>query len=870
MPGVPLKGVRVQEQTKKALRSIATAGSSGVRNEVLDERGEPRPVYARLLGQIEPLGRRELRQFDERLDATLREMGVSFAVERGSDPRGRAWDCDLLPQIFAAAEWNVLSAGLRQRLRAFECLLRDLYGKREILREGILPVQVALGSPYYEAPASGLPRPDDTFLHLSGAALVRRKNGSLAVRHHYFSHASGMGYMMQNRRALARVMADFFAGHSIQSLVGVPMDILETLRGHAPAEDPTVVLLSPGQGSPAYSEHSFLARRMGIPVVQGNDLLVHRDRVFLKTISGLQRVEVIYTRLADAWIDPLVFRRDSLLGVAGMVQCVRQGTVKIMNALGSQLADDRALLPYSAEIIRYYLGERMELPVVKTYWLGEIDQREYVLANLEKFTIHPLYGERLLTPPPGEELTPTRRRRILQEISTKFSAYVAQEHPVEAQTICFPDGRPSGQRQDHIVFALRRHHRAWDVFPGALTRVTTEDSPYVASELRGGSKDTWVECGTEPGRDEESEPGRVEWGGPVRFTTSRVAESSYWAGRYLERAAGLAGMISTIESLEFEELNATERQLYRPVWNQMLPPLENRGEVTRRTLSSPRGRYFLALDPSESGSVAASIHRACGNAHSISDVLSVEASVVIEELQAPFLKAKFRPNWPEEKMVPVSRRLSDWVRWKVPQFFGVAAVTMILDGGWKFCLLGQMIERAAITANALRTIARHLVSSPLQARDQTAEIRLSAFLRLLTSRDAYGRIYQSRIEGPNALEMLWDHPAVPRSVRYCLESCVSLLHDESLADNRAVRKTLHEIDSILAALHHTDWEALCSEAVGAGRGADSAGGSFEVVEHSEKLFQRVSGIHDLVADGFLNHQIYMREEPHPRLRGFDS
>lgn len=864
----------MQEQIKKVWQSLASATPPGVRNEVLDSQGKPREVYAGLLAELERLPRRELRQFDDRLEATLREMGVTFAVERKGLRNRHGWDCDLLPQIFAQAEWMELAEGLIQRLRAFDCLLQDLYGARQILRDGILPVQVALGSPYYEAPAAGLPRPGEAFLHLSGAAVVRRGDGHLAVRHHYFSHASGIGYMMQNRRALTRVMGEFFGDYSIESLVNVPTDILETLRGHAPADDPTVVLLSPGQGSPAYSEHSFLGRRMGIPVVQGSDLLVHRDQVFLKTISGLQRVEVIYTRLADAWLDPLVFRRDSLLGVAGLVQCVRQGSVKVLNCLGSQLADDRALLPYSAEIIKYYLNERMLLPVVKTYWLGEIDQREYVLANLDKFILHPLYGERIVTPPPGEALTPARYRRILEEISPKFSAYVAQEQPVEAETVSFPDGRPTRQRQDHIVFALRQHHGHWEVFPGALTRVTTEESPYVASELQGGSKDTWVERAEAQPISEQVELGRSEGAPPVYFTTSRVAESSYWAGRYLERASGLAGMISTIESLELEELNRTERQLYRPVWNQMLPPLENRSEVTRRTLSSPRGRYFLALDPAESGSVVASVERACSNARSISDVLSVEASVVLAELQAPFLRNRFHPRWPEEKMVPVSRKLSDWVRWKVPQFFGVAATTMVLDGGWKFCLLGQMIERAIITANALRTITQHLTAPGNQPGDQALEIRLSAFLRLLTSRDAYRRIYQSRIEPAPALAMLWEHPTVPRSVRFCLDQCADLLQDPGWANNRAVRKTLHEIESLRATLQHTDWADLVLEASAYLRegSASSAkpGERPELVEHSEKLFAKVLQMHDLVADGFLNHQIYLREEPHPLLRGLES
>lgn len=821
-------------------------------NEVLDPRGEPRESYRAILGKLEALSRNELRRLDDGMEATLREMGVTFSIGANRAWGAKAWECDLLPQIFPADEWAALEAGSIQRMEAFELFLRDIHGERSILREGVLPVQVVLGSPYFQRPACSLPLPSGSFLHLSGLAVVRTGDGVLRVRHHYFANASGVSYMMQNRRALARVMTPFFEGHSIRAIVDAPTDILESLRSQAQRNEPVVVLLSPGPASAVYSEHLFLARRMGIPLVQGSDLLVHDDRVFLRTISGLEQVDVIYSRLADPWLDPLVFRADSLLGVPGLVQCIRKGSVRVLNAIGSQLADDRALLPFAAKIIRFYLGVNPLLPGLGTFWLGDIDQREMVLSDLEAFEIRPLYGERVLTPPPGVELTPPLRKKLLQEISKRYSAYVAQPRLCEAETIAFPGGRPAARRQDHILFGRRLPGGAWEIIPGALTRVGAERSAHVASELGGGSKDTWVGSPQFQAAVEHEEFRRAEPRMPAHFVTSRVAEAFYWAGRYLERAYSLANMIATIEALETEELNPTERQLYRPVWNKILPPLENREQISRRNISSPPGRHSLATDPAESGSIASSVLRACSNAQSVLDVLSVESGEVIARLVRIFQSRRAgRTPSDESEMARVSRKICGQIRMLVPEFFGVAEATNVGDGGWKFCRIGQLLERAVISANALSILAGGLL--PDRARGEAPhaeEIRLSAFLRMLTSRDAYRRIYQMRIEPRFAAEMLWGHPAVPRSVRYCLEHCRESVAESVTTNHHSSRRALHEIDSILAAIAHTPWREMF-------HGAETD----EISAHSTKLMERILAVHSLISDGFFSHQSGLGQSP---------
>ncbi len=823
-------------------------------DETFGPDGQPREVYRALFDRINRMPPAMLRDLDERLEATMREMGVMFDIHRERPWGKRGWFCDVLPQIFTPEEWEPLAAGIRQRLRAFELFLRDIYSEKQILNDGVLPVEPVLGSEYFQRAAAGVPLPGESFLHLSGVAVCRLPDGRLAVKHHYFANASGISYMIQNRRALTRVIPQSFHDTGIHSISDVPTNIVEMLRAHSSESDPMVVLLTPGSRSPAYSEHSFLGRRMGIPLVQGGDLLVLDDAVYLKTVSGLNKVDVIYTRLSDRWLDPMAFRRDSMIGVPGLVHCIRKKSVSVVNAIGAQLADDRALLPFSARIIRYYLGERPLLPTLPTYWLGDIDQREMVLGDLERFTIRILYGERIVLGgdgrlPSGEALEAARA-----EILKNPSQYVAQPQASDAETVSFQDGDRQRRRQDHIVFALREADGDLRVFPGALTRVSTTDSEFTSSELGGGSKDTWVRTGPDSPPDDWDPSHQIEGQIPSHGVTSRVADAYYWIGRYLERAYDLAGMIAAIESLELEELNPVERMNYRPVWNRILPMLEGSAQASRRNISNPSGRYRLACDPSESGSVASTVRRAFENAESVLETLSLEAWGVMSRLRERFDAAPFEPDAPGEELAAQSRALSLFAREAVPQFFGTAKATMLADDGWGFCEIGQLLERAAITANAVTSLSAPLLEpASAGAQRHAREIRLSAFLRMLGCRDIYRRVYQMRIEPLQMLDLLWKNPVNPRSVLRCLSGCASRIRESESGNSAATGRALAEIESLLQAIRCTDWHALLEDA--------SAGSAKTGLQsRSETLLARLLALHTTISDSFLNHQVLMSGE----------
>ena len=832
--------------SRSPTHSIPQPALKGLPYDVYDAAGNPKPGYEGPLRYLKSLRRTEIRALDEHMEATLREMGVSYGLPRGE--QAQPWVCDLLPHIFSAPEWEQVTAGVSQRIRAFELFLKDIYGPRQILRDGIVPVQPVLGSPLYQAASMGVPLPQEAYLHLGGVCLTRNSSGQLAVKEHHMSRASGISYMIQNRRALASVLPILFEQNAVCSLADILSPVVEALRGLAERtwDEPSAVLLSPGTGNPLYSEHSFLARRMGIPLVQGGDLLVLDDHVHLKTVRGLKRVDVIYNHVADDRLDPLVFKKGSTEGIPGIVHCLRRGTVKLVNALGSQLADDASLLVMAQRIIRYYLHENPILPTVRTYWLGDLDQLEMVFEKLDDFCIRPISASNF-----GGSM-PASPEEIARLVRKHPGNYMAQ--PIESP------GREKGDLdQDHIVFALRLDEDQYEVFPGALTRVFSRRD----ESREWMSKDSWVPALTqEPEAAQTWTRNTNETHHPTREVTSRVAESFYWMGRYLERAYHQAYLIQAIETLESEELNAAERKLYTPMWNRLLPPLETTAGESRRSITTRQDRYRLIVDP-EPGTVVRTISRAIANAESIRESLSPESLATLNRLSELFRRARFRENLPEEECGQIARRLSNSVIEFIPQFFAIAQRTVLGDDGWRFCETGALLERAVITAHAVVSISRSLVRPPL-----ATEIQLSAFLRLLGTRDAYRRVYQMRAEPVPIIELLFQHPESPRSVLHCLTGCAGLLRKSASPDQAGAAGTLNGIESLIHEIKRIDFGGQMRLSLEIATSRDRKGRPLDGIERVlAHLTECTLRVHHLISDGFLSHQAFIAESIQPMLLG---
>jgi uncharacterized alpha-E superfamily protein len=554
-----------------------------------------------------------------------------------------------------------------------------------------------------------------------------------------------------------------------------------------------------------------------------------------------------------------------VIGIPGLIHCLRRGTVAVVNGIGSQIADDLSLLAFSQQIVRFYLSESPIIPTVPTLWLGDIDQREVALENLADWRIQPVSRDRSTAVEQSFKNQDALRKAIRREPSS----WAAQPREADATTLCFHGGRPQEHPFDQIVYGVRTGD-GFELLPGGLTRVHTRTEGASDSARDWTSKDTWVlSLGSELPPMPRLKRRQAESPVQARQVTSRVAESFYWMGRYLERAHHQANLISVVETLETEELNSAERRHYRPMWNRLLPPLEKSAGTSRRSIANRLDRYRLVL-LQEPGSVVRTFMRAANNADAAQDSLSPEASAAINELREMFRKTRYRETLPEAAAMKVTRKMTDAVTKVIPQFFEVSGNTMLADDGWKFCEIGKMLERAVITANSVLSISSSLSSQRRVTSSHVSEIELSAFLRLLGTRDAYRRIYQMRAEPKHVLELLWQNPQVPRSVRYCLDRCREALV-ESIApseDNAAPSF----IDSLIRRIQRIEWSPYVPPPSDEDRPAQPDGRrTGERADDLEPLLRELLAktleLHTVLSDVFLSHQARIAEVSQPLLKG---
>jgi uncharacterized circularly permuted ATP-grasp superfamily protein len=467
----------------------------GCCDEVFDSDGAPWPHAASLLASLERLGTDALDAAGRRRDTIFMQQGITFEIA-GSDGerRDRAWPLDLVPRILTAAEWTTIKRGLAQRIRALNVFVDDVYHAHEIVRAGIVPWSLIVSRPSFARPVHGVRAPGGVYCHVSGCDLVRDGAGHWRVLEDNVRTPSGISYVLENRVAMTRLMPELFAGHRVRPVDDYPSLLLDALRAVAPSGDGTanVVVWTPGSMNSAYFEHSFLARQMGVELVEASDLVVRDAVCYMRTTAGLQRVHTIYRRLDDAFIDPLEFRADSLLGVPGLVRAYRAGTVAIANAIGTGVADDKAIYHYVPDMIRFYLGEEPILENVPTYLLHDDATRREVLRRLDELVIKPTSesgGKGVFIGPQASAAEREAQSRLIEQDPDRF---IAQElvHLSTAPTRT-GDGQLAPRHVDLRPFAVFGDEIR--IVPGGLTRVALqENSMIVNSSQGGGSKDTWV------------------------------------------------------------------------------------------------------------------------------------------------------------------------------------------------------------------------------------------------------------------------------------------------------------------------------------------------------------------------------------------
>jgi uncharacterized circularly permuted ATP-grasp superfamily protein len=494
---------------------------AGCHDELLEDGGVPRPHAIPLMATLRRLGPEALRAAGQRRDRIFMQQGITFEVS-GSDGerRDRAWPLDLVPRVLPAAEWTTIKRGLAQRIRALNAFVDDVYHAHEIVRAGIVPWSLVVSRPSFARPVHGVRAPGGVYCHVCGCDLVRGGDGRWRVLEDNVRTPSGISYVLENRLAMTRLMPELFTGHRVRPVDHYPSLLLDALRAVAPAVEshPTVVVWTPGPLNAAYFEHAFLARQMGVELVEASDLVVRDAVCYMRTTAGLERVHTIYRRLDDDFIDPLEYRPDSVLGVPGLVRAYREGTVAIANAIGTGVADDKAIYHYVPEMIRFYLGEEPILANVPTYLLSDDKVRAAVLARLAEVVVKPTSE----SGGKGVFIGPQASAEELEDqaalIEAQPSRFIAQElvHLSTAPTEV-GDGRLAARHVDLRPFAVFGEEIR--IVPGGLTRVALrEGSMIVNSSQGGGSKDTWI---LDDGSSRDLAPGTLPAHRPPRLPDVR-------------------------------------------------------------------------------------------------------------------------------------------------------------------------------------------------------------------------------------------------------------------------------------------------------------------------------------------------------------
>ena len=783
-------------------------------DEMVAAPGEPRPHWRQFLGSLKRLGREEITLRWENARRIIREHGVTYNVY--GDPEGidRPWVLDPVPLLVPPPEWARIEAGLIQRARLFNLILADIYGPQRLLRDGLLPPALVFANPNFLRPCHGIPVPRQIYLHLHAADLARSPDGQWWVLSDRTQAPSGAGYALENRIVLSRILPDEFRDCQVQRLAPFFRVQLDTLRGLAPhnRDNPNVVLLTPGPYNETYFEHAYLARYLGLTLVEGGDLTVRDRRVFIKTLEGLQPVDVILRRVDATFCDPLELRGDSFLGVAGLVEAARAGQVTIANALGSGIIESPTFLAFLPSLCRHLLGEELKLPSVATWWCGQAKEQQYVIDHLDEIVVKHAFGSVAPDPFFGSKMSGKERAGLLAAIRARPSEFVGQEQ-VALSTAPVWLNNQLEPRPMVLRAYVTASGDSFLVMPGGLARVSTAaEDPVVSMQSGGGSKDAWVLSDAPVQMVSLLSPS----GHPIRSTRhaaelpSRVADNLFWLGRYAERLEDTLRLLRCVVARMADESGAdgspeltalaqvlVSLELLPPRFRARLPLKELEAEI-----------LLLIYKQERTGSAREMLSRVRGIASIVRDRFSADTWSILHKLD---MDARSRP-----RRIPLADALGTLKALIVDlsAFSGMEMENMTRGHGWRFLDFGRRLERARHIAGLLR--------GSLSADVKTSAV-LEPLLEIADSVMTYRRRYFAAAQLPAVLDLLLMDEGNPRALAFQLKALTehaAQLPRESHALSGFDEK--QRLAALLARLRGADLTALTlAREAGMGEALDS-------------------------------------------------
>lgn len=777
----------------------------GIFDEMFDEAGQVRPAWHKLVAALEQTGSEGIARQTEQARRLLRDNGVTYNVYGETSGEERPWELDCVPMLISSKEWNGIAEGLTQRAALLNLLLVDLYGRQDLLRQGTLPAELVLGNPEYLLPCRDVRVPYDCYLHLYAAHLGRGPDGNWTVLADRTQGPSGAGYALENRLVVSRVLAEEFHDARVRRHATFFKSLRDSLFSSATRhrENPRVVLLTPGPSSSAYFEDVYLARYLGYTLVEGGDLTVRDNAVFLKTLGGLLPVDVILRRLQDTECDPLELRTESMFGVAGLLQAARSGNVVIANALGSGILEAPALAAFLPDLCRRILGEELKLPSVQTWWCGNDDDRRYVLDHLHELVIKPSMLHRTRQPVFGGALSQSDRERLAAAIEKHPNNYAAQALVERSSTPVWSKGSLQPRHVALRTFVAADGEK-YDVMPGGLIRVTADPClPAVSMSSGQGSKDLWVLSDGPVSPMSLLKP----YGAPIELRRSgndlpsRVADNMFWLGRQFERAEGIVRQwravimrwMSESEPGGLVELPILFDALLHD-WKDDRPEADVAGDPYRARF---RQLLRLCYDERRPDSLRSTIYSAHHLASIMRDRLSLDSYRIINRL-----RAEIGPSVSQaQSLDDILQQLNQLIV-LLSAFSGMGMESMTRGPSWRFLDMGRRIERAQHTVRMLQAVLVRPLVEPAPV--------IEALLEIADSSMTYRSRYLTSIQLAPALDLILTDETNPRSAAFQLAALAE--HVRGLPHDEGKPQSTPEQRVMLAAqteLRLTDVEALC-------------------------------------------------------------
>ncbi len=734
----------------------------GAYDELSADGVTPRPHWAHLMESLQAIGTEELGRRWARAERRIRENGITYNIY--GDPLGasRAWQIDIVPLLIPADEWRYIEAGIIQRAQLLNLLLEDLYGTQDLISQGHFPAALLYANPAFLRPLVGVRVPAHSYLHMLAVDLARSPDGQWWVLADRTQAPSGSGYALENRTIVSDALPDLFRTSNVLRLAPFFRAQREALTKLSPRDNPRIVLLTPGPLNETYFEHSYIARYLGFTLVQGADLTVRKRRVYLKTVDGLEQVDVILRRVDDSFCDPLELRGESLLGVPGLVDAIVAGNVRVANALGSGLIETAAIMPFLPGLSRHVLGEKIKLPSVATWWCGQPYALDWVLDHLDSVVVKPAFPSRGMEPVFGAELPSAEKGKFAAQLRARPHEYVAQEQVALSTAPVWDNGCLNSRSVVLRTYALNTGS-GWIAIPGGLVRVAEAQGSVVSMQRGGHSKDAWVLWDSPVDtfsllrpRHEPVELHRVS-----RIVPSRVADNSFWLGRYVERAEDIGRILRALiprvrraEEAEFSCLLRLHRCLESR--HSKLPKPKHRRPTSVELEQEMTSLLTDAKRPDSLASTLTEVYRIGGN---IRERLSADMMFLIGQLRDSIQIGQRTPFLEYPAMLTNCLEL-------LSAFSGMERENINRGLGWLFMTIGRRLERAIYLTRQLREI-----TNPLTEQDWSL---LECLLEVADSSMTYRARYYTTLQPLAVMDVLMADETNPRSLDFQLSHLADL------------------------------------------------------------------------------------------------